>query len=74
MSQGTKTGVDDTFVEYDDDIEYDRPPTPPLASMNVFLEEVELQDIGEENFDEGTDSKWKTYQNIRRHRKQFYYQ
>ena len=49
-------------MEYDaEEIEYDRPPTPPLASLNVFLEDAEQMNTGEENFDEGTDSKWKTY-------------
>lgn len=33
--------MEDDFVEYDENIEYDRPPTPPLASLNVFLEDAE---------------------------------
>lgn len=50
-------------------IEYDRPPTPPLAPDNINMEIEDQINIEEENWREGSDSKWKTYQNIRKHKK-----
>jgi hypothetical protein len=51
-------------------MEFDRPPTPPLAAVNIF--DPLQKDTGGENFDEGADSKWKCYQNIRRHKRKFW--
>ena len=53
-------------------IEYDRPPTPPLAAVNINLETDEQINIEQENWNEGSDSKWKTYQNIRKHKKKIW--
>ena len=36
-------------------IEYDRPPTPPLARANIYLESTNTVDIEEEKWDEGMD-------------------
>ena len=57
-----------TFTEYNgDEMEFDRPPTPPLACINVNqLEDAEQMDTGVENFNDGTDSKWKLANSIRR--------
>ena len=52
------------------ELEFDRPPTPPLAAVNIF--DAVQKDTGGENFDEGADSKWKCYQNIRRHKRKFW--
>jgi hypothetical protein len=36
-------------------IEYDRPPTPPLARTNIHLEASNVIDIEEEKWEEGID-------------------
>ena len=56
----------------EEDIEFEIPPTPPLASANINLQNNGQLDVGEENFAEGTDSKWKAYQNIRRHKRAYW--
>lgn len=54
---------------------FDRPPTPPLAAINILsVVDTEQKDTGGENWDEGADSKWKCYQNIRKHKKKFWYE
>ena len=53
-------------------VEYDRPPTPPLASANINLEDETVQDIGDERWEEGVDQKWKSFQTIRREKRRFW--
>ena len=36
-------------------IEYDIPPTPPLARANIHLDNSNVQDISEEKWEEGID-------------------
>lgn len=51
------------------------PPVPPLGAVNILsLIDQEQKDTGGENWDEGADSKWKCYQNIRRHKKKFWFE
>ena len=42
-------------------IEYDRPPTPPLARANIYLESSNVIDIEEEKWEDGIDQKWKSF-------------
>lgn len=63
-----------TFVQYNPD-EVDGLPAPPLAAVNCNLNEAEeatLVDVEREEWDEGTDDKWKAYQALRAERKKFY--
>lgn len=63
-----------TFAQYNPD-EVDGLPAPPLAAVNCNLNEVEeatLVDVEREEWDEGTDDKWKAYQALRAERKKFY--
>lgn len=55
-------------------IEYDRPPTPPLARANIFIEPSGTVDIEEEKWDDGMDEKWKSFQQIRREKRRFWAQ
>lgn len=63
-----------TFVQYNPD-EVDGLPAPPLAGVNCNLNEADEQtlvDVEREEWDEGTDDKWKAYQALRAERKKFY--
>jgi hypothetical protein len=56
-----------------EEIDFECPPTPPLAAANVLsLIDHDQKDTGGENWDEGADSKWKCYQNIRKHKRKFF--
>lgn len=53
-------------MEFDDenekDLDFERPPTPPLASSNVYAHQAKDEtNIEEENWQLGTDSKWKAF-------------
>lgn len=66
-------------MEFDDenekDLDFERPPTPPLASSNVYAHQAKDEtNIEEENWQLGTDSKWKAFQNIRMHKRKFWMQ
>jgi hypothetical protein len=71
------------IVELDDIEHFDKPPTPPLgvkfvntlksSSSRTHNKDGTLN-IEDENWTDGTDSKWKAFQNIRRHKKKFWYE
>ena len=42
-------------------ISYDRPPTPPLASVNPNVLNSEILDVEAETWGEGADPKWIAY-------------
>jgi hypothetical protein len=46
-----------------EEVEYERPPTPPLASENINRYDTmnDKMDCEAEDWNEGTDSKWRTY-------------
>lgn len=57
-------------------MDYDRPPTPPLApeNTNLFEPDVKQLDVEEEDWNEGIDAKWKTYHNIRSYKRKVWYE
>lgn len=59
-----------------EDHQWDRPPTPPLGGENINLAEDAAfkQDTEQEDWNEGSDSKWKTYQSIRNFKKKVWYE
>lgn len=53
-------------------VDYDRPPTPPLARTNIYLEASNVINIEEEKWEDGIDQKWKSFQQIRREKRRFW--
>ena len=56
---------------YDPSLDLDIPPVPSLASINPN-EVCAVQDVAREAWGEGTDTKWKAYQQLRAERKKYY--
>jgi len=52
--------------------DYDRPPTPPLARTNIYLEASNVINIEKEKWEDGIDQKWKSFQQIRREKRRFW--
>ena len=52
------------FEEFDpDDLDYKKPPIPPLATINPYIDSKDdILDVEAEVWGEGADSKWKAYQ------------
>jgi hypothetical protein len=54
-------------------LDFDRPPIPPLASINPYvIKDMTVLDVEQEAWGEGADTRWKAYQQLRSERKRFY--
>ena len=61
------------FVNYEaEQLEFERPPEAPLASVNPYLAENPILDVESELWDEGADQRWKAYQQLRTERKRYF--